>query len=72
MLYTQSYQMYKCEHGLTTAAEQRAADVRAGEAAAALAAVLGDLDEAIEVARAHPMARQGILEVRPFRALGED
>jgi hypothetical protein len=31
----QSYQMYKYEHGLG-AAEQRAADVRAGEAAAAL------------------------------------
>ena len=25
-----------------------------------------DLDEAIEVARAHPMARQGRLELRPF------
>jgi hypothetical protein len=35
MLYTLSYQMYKCEHGLT-GAEQRAADVRAGEGAAAL------------------------------------
>jgi hypothetical protein len=35
MLYTLSYQMYKYEHGLT-AAEQRAADVRTGEAAAAL------------------------------------
>jgi hypothetical protein len=35
MLYTLSYQMYKYEHGLSTA-EQRAADVRAGEAAAAL------------------------------------
>ncbi len=35
MVYTLSYQMYKYEHGLT-AAEQRAADVRAGEAAAAL------------------------------------
>jgi hypothetical protein len=35
MVYTQSYQMYKYEHGLT-AAEQRAEDVRAGEAAAAL------------------------------------
>jgi hypothetical protein len=34
MLYTLSYQMYKYEHGLS-AAEQRAADVRAGEAAAA-------------------------------------
>jgi len=35
MFYTQSYQMYKYEHGLS-AAEQRAADVRAGEVAAAL------------------------------------
>jgi hypothetical protein len=35
MVYTLSYEMYKYEHGLT-AAEQRAADVRAGEAAAAL------------------------------------
>ena len=34
MAYTLSYQMYKCEHGLG-AAEQRAADVRAGEAAGA-------------------------------------
>jgi len=31
-----------------------------------------DLDEAIEVAAAHPMARAGLVEVRPFRALGED
>ena len=35
MVYTLSYQMYKYEHGLS-AAEQRVADVRAGEAAAAL------------------------------------
>jgi hypothetical protein len=35
MVYTLSYQMYKYEHGLT-AAEQRAADLGAGEAAAAL------------------------------------
>jgi hypothetical protein len=35
MVYTLSYQMYKCDHGCS-AAEQRAADVRAGEAAAAL------------------------------------
>jgi hypothetical protein len=31
-----------------------------------------DLDEAIDVAAKHPMARFGVLEVRPFRALGED
>ena len=47
MLYTLSYQMYKCEHGLTTATERRAADKRAGEAAAALAAILGDLRAAL-------------------------
>ena len=35
MVYTLSYQMYMCEHGLS-AAEQRAADVHAGEAAAVL------------------------------------
>ncbi|WP_435207516.1 YciI family protein [Micromonospora sp. bgisy143] len=28
-----------------------------------------DLDEAIEVARAHPMAREGRLELRPYGAL---
>jgi hypothetical protein len=35
MHYQLSYQMYKYEHGLT-AAEQRAADLRTGEVAAAL------------------------------------
>ena len=35
MIYSLSCQMYKYEHGLS-AAEQRAADVRAGEVAAAL------------------------------------
>jgi hypothetical protein len=35
MLHPLSYQLYRYEHGLS-AAEQRAADVRAGEAAAAL------------------------------------
>jgi hypothetical protein len=35
MLYTLGYPMYKYEHGVS-AAEQRAADVRAGEAAAGL------------------------------------
>ena len=30
-----------------------------------------DLDEAIEVARSHPMARSGRLEIRPFSGLGE-
>ena len=35
MVYPPSYQMYRYEYGLS-AAEQRTADVRAGEAAAAL------------------------------------
>lgn len=35
MVYTQSYQLYKYEHGLT-AAEQRAADIHAGQVAAEL------------------------------------
>jgi hypothetical protein len=35
MVYTLSHQIYKYEHGVSVA-EQRAADVRAGEAAAAL------------------------------------
>ena len=43
MLYSLSYQMYKQEHGLETAAGRRAADARAGEAAAAFAAALGGL-----------------------------
>lgn len=35
MVYPVAYQLYKYEHG-RTGAEQRAADIRAGEAAAAL------------------------------------
>jgi hypothetical protein len=31
-----------------------------------------DLDEVIEIAARHPMARRGLLEVRPFWALGEE
>jgi hypothetical protein len=31
-----------------------------------------NIDEAIEAAARHPMARAGIVEVRPFRSLGED
>jgi hypothetical protein len=43
MLYSLSYQMYKQEHGLETAAGQQAADARAGEAPAAFTAALGGL-----------------------------
>jgi hypothetical protein len=53
MVYTLSYQLYKYEHGLT-AAERRAADVRAGEAAAAL----GDLRHRLSrVFRLRPSVR---------------
>ena len=38
----------------------------------AWAALTSWLDEAIEAAARHPMARGGIVEVRPFRRLGED
>jgi|HubBroStandDraft_3_1064219.scaffolds.fasta_scaffold190841_3 hypothetical protein len=156
MVYTLSYQIYKYEHGLS-AAEQRAADVRAGSARAVPLPEVGagkiqymmlvctdpavdprefaqaepvepwiahmngrgirqygseldppgsartvrvrdrraivtdgpfaetkeqiagfdvlecaDLDEAIEAASAHPMARLGMLEVRPFWPFEED
>jgi hypothetical protein len=30
-----------------------------------------DLDEAIEAAASHPMARAGLVDIRPFRQLGE-
>jgi hypothetical protein len=50
MVYTLSYQMYKYEHGLT-AAEQRAADVRAGEVAAALRSLRLSLGRAIRPRR---------------------
>jgi len=48
MVYTLSYQMYKCEHGLG-AAEQRAADARGGEAAAAVRDVRVGLSRAFRV-----------------------
>ena len=44
MLHTMSYQVYKYEHGLpVSAAEQRAADERAGEVAGEVAAALREL-----------------------------
>jgi hypothetical protein len=60
MVYTLSYQMYKYEHGLT-AARRRAADVRAGEAAAAL----GDLRRCLS--RAFRLR----LSVRPARGAAD-
>jgi hypothetical protein len=53
MLYTRSYQMYKHEHGLhVSAADQRAADVHAGEVAAALHELLLCLGRAFRPSRA--------------------
>lgn len=48
MFYSLSYQMYKCEHGLS-AAEQRAADARVGEAAAALRGLRLRLERALRL-----------------------
>jgi hypothetical protein len=56
MIYSLSYQMYKYEHGLT-AAEQRAADVRAGEVAAALRNLRLSLGRALR-------PRHGVLTAR--------
>jgi hypothetical protein len=56
MLYTLSYQVYKYEHGLT-AAEQRAADVRAGEDAAALRDLRLQLGRAFRLRRRVRSAR---------------
>jgi hypothetical protein len=56
MMYTQSHQMYKYEHGLS-AAEQRAADVRAGEVAAALREIRLSLGRAFRPRRRARAAR---------------
>ena len=62
MMYTVSYQMYKHEHGLhVTAAERRAADVRAGEIAAALS------DLRLRLGRAFRPVRRG----RPARGMAD-
>jgi hypothetical protein len=54
MMNSLLYQMYKYEHGVT-AAEQRAADVRAGEAAAALRDLRVGLGRALRLGhRARP------------------
>jgi len=57
MVYTLSNQIYKYEHGLT-AAEQRAADVRAGEAAAALKDLRARLGRAFRPRRRGRAARR--------------
>ena len=61
-MYTVSYQTYQAEHGLHgTAAEQRAADARAGEIAAALSDLRLRLGRAL-----HPRHRG-----RPARGLAD-
>jgi hypothetical protein len=57
MVYTLSYQMYKCEAGLS-AAEQRAADVRAGAGAAAVRQVRVGLGRVFRRRRALRTARR--------------
>ena len=68
MAYTLSYQMYRCEHGLS-AAEQRAADIRAGEAAAALRDPRLHLGRSIRLRNLTRLARLAHLarRVRPAR-----
>jgi len=56
MVYTLSNQLYKYEHGLT-AAEQRAADVCAGEAAAAVRDLRLRLGRAVRLRRRARSAR---------------
>jgi hypothetical protein len=60
MFHPMSYQLYRNEHGLSVA-EQRAADVRAGEAAAALR------DLRLCLGRAFRLGRRG----RPARAAAD-
>jgi hypothetical protein len=50
MIYTQPYQLYKYERGLT-ATEQRAADVHAGETAAAVRDLRVSLGRAFRLRR---------------------
>ena len=60
MFHPMSYQLYRYEHGLS-AAEQRAADVRGGEAAAALR------DLRLCLGRAFRLGRRG----RPARGAAD-
>jgi hypothetical protein len=52
-----SYQLYRCEHGISVA-EQRAADVRAGAAAAAVRDLLLELGRAFSPMRRVRSARR--------------
>jgi len=71
MSYPMAYQMYRCEHGLPAiAAEQRAADARAGELAAALSGLRLRLGRALHLGRAGRPAR-GVADpaIAPVRFL---
>jgi len=70
MVYTQSYQIYKYEHGLS-AAEQRASDVRAGEAAAALRDLRLRLGRALRPRHRVRPARRTAGMVRPMPHTGK-
>jgi hypothetical protein len=69
-MYPMSSQMYKCERGLTTAAERRAADVRAGEVAAALRDLRLGLGRALRLGhRVQPGPRVADAVTAPARIL---
>ena len=69
MVYPLSYQLYKQEHGLT-AAEQRAADVRAGQTAAALRDLRACLRRGIRLRhRARPVREAADTATAPVRFL---
>jgi len=69
MMYAQSNQLYKYEHGLT-AAEQRVADVHAGETAAALRDLRAGLGRTFRLRhRVRPARRAADTLTAPVRFL---
>ena len=69
-MYTMSYQMGKVEHGLAlTAAERRAADVRAGEVAAALKDLRVRLGHALRLGHRRPAREVAETVTAPVRFL---
>jgi hypothetical protein len=72
MLYTLSYQMYKDEHGFqATAAERQAADVRAGEIAAALADLRRSLRDVLRLRHRARSVRTVTSAAGPARVLSD-
>lgn len=69
MVHTLSYQLYKCEHGLNSA-EQRAVDVRAGEAAVALRDLKHSLGSVLRLAHRVRSDREAAGAVSGIRATG--